>query len=105
MLDAGRGDAERAARHQDQPGLLSGPGPAKNDLISGQIDYMVEVSLTALAQIQANTVRPLAVFRSARISTLPDVPSTNEFGIDGLDFPVWLGFLAPKGRRNRSWRS
>jgi tripartite-type tricarboxylate transporter receptor subunit TctC len=74
-----------------------GTGPAMNDLISGQIDYMVEVSLTALAQIQANTVRPLAVFRSARISTLPEVPSANEFGVDGLDFPVWLGFLAPKG--------
>jgi tripartite-type tricarboxylate transporter receptor subunit TctC len=74
-----------------------GTGPAMNDLIAGQIDYMVEVSLTALAQIQAKTVRPLAVFRSARISTLPDVPSTNEFGVDGLDFPVWLGFLAPKG--------
>ena len=42
-------------------------------------------------------MRPLAVFRSARISTLPDVPSTNEFGVDGLDFPVWLGFLAPRG--------
>jgi tripartite-type tricarboxylate transporter receptor subunit TctC len=74
-----------------------GTGPAMNDLIAGQIDYMVEVSLTALAQIQAKTVRPLAVFRSARISTLPEVPSTNEFGVDGLDFPVWLGFLAPKG--------
>jgi tripartite-type tricarboxylate transporter receptor subunit TctC len=74
-----------------------GTGPAMNDLIAGQIDYMVEVSLTALAQIQANTVRPLAVFRSARISTLPEVPSTNEFGVQGLDFPVWLGFLAPKG--------
>jgi tripartite-type tricarboxylate transporter receptor subunit TctC len=74
-----------------------GTGPAMNDLIAGQIDYMVEVSLTALAQIQAKTVRPLAVFRSARISTMPEVPSTNEFGVDGLDFPVWLGFLAPKG--------
>jgi tripartite-type tricarboxylate transporter receptor subunit TctC len=42
------------------------------------------------------TVRPLAAFRSARISILPEVPSTNEFGVDGLDFPVWLGFLAPK---------
>lgn len=74
-----------------------GTGPAMNDLISGRIDYMVEVSLTAIPQIQSGTVRPLAVFRSARISTLPDVPSTNEFGVQGLDFPVWLGFLAPKG--------
>jgi tripartite-type tricarboxylate transporter receptor subunit TctC len=74
-----------------------GTGPAMNDLIASQIDYMVEVSLTALAQIQAKTVRPLAVFRTARISTLPDVPSTNEVGVEGLDFPVWLGFLAPKG--------
>jgi tripartite-type tricarboxylate transporter receptor subunit TctC len=68
-----------------------------NDLISRQIDCMVEVSLTALPQIQAGTVRPLAVFRSARVPTLPDLPSTNEFGVEGLDFPVWLGFLAPKG--------
>jgi tripartite-type tricarboxylate transporter receptor subunit TctC len=74
-----------------------GTGPAMNDLIAGQIDYMVEVSLTALPQIQAGTVKALAVFRSARIATLPDVPSTNEFGVEGLDFPVWLGFLAPKG--------
>ncbi|MGL5361760.1 MAG: Bug family tripartite tricarboxylate transporter substrate binding protein [Bosea sp. (in: a-proteobacteria)] len=74
-----------------------GTGPAMNDLVGGQIDYMVEVSLTAMPQIQAGNVRPLAVFRSARIATLPDVPSTNEFGVQGLDFPVWLGYLAPKG--------
>lgn len=76
-----------------------GTGPAMNDLISGKIDYMVEVSLTAMPQIQSGNIRPLAVFRSARIATLPDVPSTNEFGVPGLDFPVWLGYLAPKGVR------
>jgi tripartite-type tricarboxylate transporter receptor subunit TctC len=74
-----------------------GTAPAMNDLISGQIDFMVEVSLTAIPQIQADRVRPLAVFRSSRIATLPDLASTNEFGVQGLDFPVWLGFLAPKG--------
>ena len=37
------------------------------------------------------------MFRSGRIATQPDVPSTNEFGVAGLDFPVWLGYLAPKG--------
>lgn len=74
-----------------------GTGPAMNDLISGKIDFMVEVSLTAMPQIQAGNIRPLAVFRSGRIATLPDVPSTNEFGVAGLDFPVWLGYLAPKG--------
>lgn len=74
-----------------------GTGPAMNDLISGQLDFMVEVSLTAIPQFHAGLVRPLAVFRSARIATLPDIPSTNEFGVPGLDFPVWLGFLAPKG--------
>lgn len=74
-----------------------GTGPAMNDLISGKIDFMVEVSLTAMPQILAGNVRPLAVFRSGRIATQPDVPSTNEFGVAGLDFPVWLGYLAPKG--------
>jgi tripartite-type tricarboxylate transporter receptor subunit TctC len=74
-----------------------GTGPAMNDLVAGTIDHMVEVSLTAMPQIQAGNIRPLAVFRSARIATLPEVPSTNEFGVQGLDFPVWLGYLAPKG--------
>jgi tripartite-type tricarboxylate transporter receptor subunit TctC len=74
-----------------------GTGPAMNDLLGGQIDYMVEVSLTSMPHILAGNIRPLAVFRSARIATLPDVPSTSEFGVQGLDFPVWLGYFAPKG--------
>ncbi len=74
-----------------------GTGPAMNDLISGKIDFMVEVSLSAMPMISGGAIRPLAVFRSERVSTLKDVPSTNEFGVQGLDFPVWLGLLAPKG--------
>jgi tripartite-type tricarboxylate transporter receptor subunit TctC len=74
-----------------------GTGPALNDLVAGTIDYMVEVSLTARPHIDAGTVRPLAVFRSKRIATMPNVPSTNEFGVAGLDFPVWLGYLSPRG--------
>ena len=74
-----------------------GTGPAMNDLVAGQIEAMVEVSLTATPQIQAGTVKPLAVFRTARVASLPNVPSTDEFGVPGLDFAVWAGFLAPKG--------
>lgn len=74
-----------------------GTGPAMNDLIAGQIDAMVEVSLTAAPQIQAGAVRPIAVLRSTRVASLPDIPATGEFGAVGLDFAVWAGFLAPKG--------
>lgn len=74
-----------------------GTGPAMNDLVAGQIDAMVEVSLTAIPQIQAGTVNPIAVFRNARVSTFPDIPATSEFGIPGLDFKAWIGLLAPKG--------
>ena len=74
-----------------------GTGPAMNDLVAGQIEAMVEVSLTASPQIQAGTVKPLAVFRTTRVAALPSIPSTDEFGVPGLDFAVWAGFLAPKG--------
>lgn len=74
-----------------------GTGPAMNDLIAGQIDAMVEVSLTASPQIRSGTVKPLAVFRNARIASLSDIPSPSEFGVQGLDYAIWAGFFGPKG--------
>ncbi|MEW6254907.1 MAG: tripartite tricarboxylate transporter substrate-binding protein [Pseudomonadota bacterium] len=74
-----------------------GAGPAMNDVIGGQIQYMVDVSTTALPQIRGNTVRPITVLRSQRIASLPDLPATPEEGMPGLDFSVWNVLLAPAG--------
>lgn len=74
-----------------------GAGPAMNDLVGGHIAFMVDVSTTALPQIRAGTVRPLAVLRGQRIAALPDVPTTAETGLEGMEANIWNLLLAPQG--------
>jgi tripartite-type tricarboxylate transporter receptor subunit TctC len=74
-----------------------GAGPAMNDLMGGQIDCMVDVTTTAVPQIKAGTVRPLAVLRAQRIAVVPDVPTTAEVGLQNMEANIWNVLLAPKG--------
>ena len=74
-----------------------GAGPAMNDLLAGTLDYMIDVSTTALPQIRGGTVKALAVMSSNRIASLPNVPASPEGGVKGLDFSVWNVVMAPKG--------
>jgi tripartite-type tricarboxylate transporter receptor subunit TctC len=74
-----------------------GAGPAMNDLVGGHIDFMIDVSTTALPQIKAGTVRPLAVLRAERIAALPDVPTTAETRLENMEANIWNLLLAPKG--------
>ena len=74
-----------------------GAGPAMNDLMGGQIDCMVDVTTTAVPQIKAGTVRPLAVLRAERIDVVPEVPTTAEVGLSNMEANIWNVLLAPKG--------
>jgi tripartite-type tricarboxylate transporter receptor subunit TctC len=79
------------------PGLVAyrGTGPALNDLVGGQIDYMVDQSLNVIPQIKAGTIKAYAVAAPARLESLPDVPTTKEAGIDFI-FSAWNAMVAPK---------
>jgi len=58
----------------------------------------VPIASTALAQIQAGKVRPLAVTSQARMPALPDVPTLREhFRSDDMVLDSWGGFWAPAG--------
>ena len=74
-----------------------GAGPAMNDLVGGHIDYMIDVTTTALPQITAGTVQPLAVLRAERIAALPDVPTMAETGLAGMEANIWNLLLVPAG--------
>ena len=80
------------------PGLVAyrGTGPALNDLVGGQIDYMVDQSLNVIPQIKGGTIKAYAVAAAARLESLPDVPTTKEAGIDFI-FSAWNAMVAPKG--------
>jgi tripartite-type tricarboxylate transporter receptor subunit TctC len=81
-----------------KPGLVAykGTGPALNDLVGGQIDYMVDQSMNVIPQITAGTIKGYAVAHPERIAALPDVPTTKELGIDFI-FSAWNAMVAPKG--------
>lgn len=73
-----------------------GTGPALEDLVSGRIDYMVDQSLNVIPQIKAGTIRVYAVAAEHRLSSLPDVPTAKEAGVDFV-FSAWNAMVAPQG--------
>jgi tripartite-type tricarboxylate transporter receptor subunit TctC len=73
-----------------------GGAPAINDLLGGQIPLSFNNGPESVGQIQAGTVRALAVTTAARASFLPDVPSMGET-VPGYDTEVWWGLLGPAG--------
>jgi len=73
-----------------------GTGPALNDLVGGQIDYMVDQSLNVIPQIKSGTIKAYAVAAPKRLESLPDVPTTQEAGVDFI-FSAWNAMVAPKG--------
>ena len=58
---------------------------------------MIDITTTALPQIAAGTVRPLAVLRADRIAALPDVPVMAETGLAGMEANIWNLLLVPAG--------
>jgi putative tricarboxylic transport membrane protein len=81
-----------------KPALVAyrGVAPALNDLVGGQIDYMVDQSLNVIPQIKGGTIKVYAIAAPKRLDALPDVPTTGEQGVDFI-FSAWNAMVAPKG--------
>jgi tripartite-type tricarboxylate transporter receptor subunit TctC len=74
-----------------------GAGPVMQDLIAGRIDYFCDTIQTGAAQAKAGTVRGLAVMSPRRVPIIPDLATTGEQGLAGVEATVWNGFFFPKG--------
>jgi tripartite-type tricarboxylate transporter receptor subunit TctC len=73
-----------------------GNGPAVQDLIAGQIDFMIEPSSNFLAQVRAGTIRALAVTANSRSGTAPQIPTVDEAGLPGFHASLWFGLWVPR---------
>ncbi|HYZ41510.1 MAG TPA: tripartite tricarboxylate transporter substrate-binding protein, partial [Stellaceae bacterium] len=73
-----------------------GGAPAINDLLGGQISMSFNNGPESVGQLQAGTIRALAVTTASRAPFLPDVPSMGE-AVAGYDTEVWWGLLGPAG--------
>ena len=74
-----------------------GSAPGLQDLVSGQIQYMVDTISTAKPLIDSGRVIPLAVTTAQRSPILPDVPTLRELGVKDANVGIWLGISAPAG--------
>jgi tripartite-type tricarboxylate transporter receptor subunit TctC len=74
-----------------------GGGPAMQELISGRIDYTCNIVTTALPQIEAKLVKPIALLSTARSPTLPNLASAQEQGLPNFDASTWYAIFLPKG--------
>lgn len=73
-----------------------GAAPALADLLAGQVDLMFDVSTTALPQVRAGRVKPIAVNTPQRLDALPAVPTLSET-FAGFDGSGWQGVFVPAG--------
>ncbi len=73
-----------------------GGAPAINDLLGGQIPMSFNNAPEALGQLEAGTLRALAVTTASRSPFLPNVPAIAET-VPGYDTEVWWGLLGPAG--------
>ena len=72
-----------------------GSGPAMQDLIGRQFDYMCTISGSAAGPLQSDLIKGIAAFRSERLPSLPNVSTANEQGTQ-FEASTWFGFFVPK---------
>jgi tripartite-type tricarboxylate transporter receptor subunit TctC len=72
-------------------------GEARNGVIGGQVQMMIDSVTTMAPNVNQGQVRALATTGKTRSSVLPVVPTAEEAGLEGYEATIWLGLMAPKG--------
>jgi tripartite-type tricarboxylate transporter receptor subunit TctC len=73
-----------------------GNGPAMQDLLSGQIDLMIEPASNFKSLLAGGSVKPYAITGKTRLRASPDIPTADEAGLPGFFASLWYGLWVPK---------
>jgi tripartite-type tricarboxylate transporter receptor subunit TctC len=74
-----------------------GTGPAMNDLLGGQVDFMCDQTTNTTSQINSGKVKVYGVTSLKRVPSLSKIPTLDEQGLKGFEVGIWHGLYAPKG--------
>lgn len=74
-----------------------GTGPAMNDLIGGQVDFLCDQTVNTVPNSNAGTIKGYAVTTLKRLASVPNLPTADESGLKGFDLSIWYATYAPKG--------
>jgi len=70
---------------------------ATTDLMTGRISVAFATASNVLPLIESGKLQGLAVAQPNRSALIPNVPSTAEAGLPGVDSSIWLAMMAPAG--------
>ena len=74
-----------------------GNGPAMQDLLAEQIDFMIEPASNFRALLETGSVKPFAITGMTRLPSQPKIPTADEAGLPGFSASLWYGLWVPKG--------
>jgi tripartite-type tricarboxylate transporter receptor subunit TctC len=75
----------------------NGIAPAMKDVIGGQVPLLIDAIVPSGTQVQAGTLRGIAIVSAKRAASLPNLPTLSEQGFAGLDAAPFYGILGPAG--------
>lgn len=74
---------------------FGGAGPMVTALMSGQVQVLLMVPLSAQTHIKAGRLRALAVTSAQRSKLMPELPTVAESGVAGYASNTWYGVVVP----------
>ncbi|WP_084637790.1 tripartite tricarboxylate transporter substrate-binding protein [Paracoccus sp. J55] len=93
-----RSQFQRAVGSQIITAQYAGTGPIMTDLLADRVNMTVAAEASAEPYLKEDSLGALCTFGAERSAFLPDVPSSRELGIEGLDdLMFWNGLHAPAG--------
>jgi len=77
--------------------FYKGSGPAVTDMLSNQVQIIIDAPPVTMPYIKSGRLKALAVTGKTRLASLPEVPTFEQAGLQGVDAVGFQGVLAPAG--------
>jgi tripartite-type tricarboxylate transporter receptor subunit TctC len=74
-----------------------GAGAAMVDLAAGDVPLIFTTVAAAKPLLDSGRIRAIAAGARKRTRALPNLPTFEELGFSGMDAPLWIGMMAPRG--------